>query len=199
MKLRSTAWTLLVAVAFSGSCAAQASGAQGATLGSIKARYGNLPLTFEANRGQAGSQVNFLSRGPGYTAFLTSDGMVLSLRAGQPTGSVIAPSYTRPSKKSRLQFRLVGAANNPVTVGELPQLGRVNYFVGNNPAKWQRNVPTYAQIRCKDVYPGIDLLYYGNQQQLEYDFAIAPGADPRRIQFEITGARAMHIEEIGRA
>src|ERR1035441_1548300 len=97
----------------------------------------------------------------------------------------------RPSKsqKATLQFSLLGAARNPAVVGERPQSGRVNYFVGNNPAKWQRNVPTYAQVRYKSIYPGIDLLYYGNQRQLEYDFVIAPGADPGKIQFDIRGAR----------
>ena len=199
MKSKSIAWTLLVAVAVTASSTAQSNAAQGASLASINANYGRLPLTFEANRGQAASQVKFLSRGPGYTAFLTSDGMVLSLHADQPAGRLgsAQASVMSPSKKSQLQFHLVGATRNASVVGELPQLGRVNYFVGNNPAKWKTNVPTYAQIRYRSVYPGIDLLYYGNQRQLEYDFAIAPGADPRRIQFEITGAREMHIEADG--
>ena len=102
--------------------------------------------------------------------------MVLSLHADQSAGRLgsAQASVMSPSKKSQLQFHLVGATRNASVVGELPQLGRVNYFVGNNPAKWKTNVPTYAQIRYRSVYPGIDLLYYGNQRQLEYDFAIAP-------------------------
>jgi len=141
--------------------------------------YGALPLTFEANQGQTNPEVRYLSRGNGYTAFLTAGGLVLSLR---PTDN------PRRSPSTILQFRLVGAEQNPTAVGEDPQAGRVNYFVGNDPRKWQRNVPTYARIRYKNVYPGIDLLYYGSHRQLEYDFAISPGADPNLIQFEVSGA-----------
>ena len=190
MKLNTLAWTLLLTVAGSASAGAQ-SVPQVPSDASINANYAKLPLTFELNHGQIDPHVRFVSRGPGYTAFLTSDGMVLSLRAkrvatSQATGLNIPASA---STRSALRFRLLGAAKNPSVVGEIPQLGRVNYFVGNNPAKWQRNVPTYGRVRYKNVYPGIDLLYYGNQRQLEYDFAIAPGADPSRIQFEIRGAK----------
>lgn len=183
-----------MAVAATATSGAQ-SGTQGPSRASINANYGKLPLTFEANHGQTDSQVRFISRGLGYTAFLTSDGMVLSLRASQVVASSAAARAvsTTPSKRATLQFRLLGAARNPVVVGEVPQLGRVNYFIGNNPAKWQRNVPTYAQVRYKSIYPGIDLVYHGNHRQLEYDFAVAPGADPERIHFEIRGARQMHI------
>jgi hypothetical protein len=194
MQKNTLAWTLLLTVAGSAAAGAQ-SGAQVPSAASIAANYAKLPLTFESNHGQIDPRVSFVSRGPGYTAFLTSDGMVLSLRAkrvvtSQATSQGVPPS---PSKSSTLQFRLLGAAGNPSVVGEIPQLGRVNYFVGNDPAKWQTNVPTYGRVRYKNVYPGIDLLYYGNQRQLEYDFAVAPGADPSRIQFEIRGAKQIQI------
>src|SRR5258708_10348086 len=68
-------------------------------------------------------------------------------------------------------------------VDELP--GKSNYFIGNDPAKWRTNVPTYAKVKYQDVYPGIDLVYYGNQQQLEYDFVVAPGADPKAISLRV--------------
>ena len=186
-------------VAAVASAGAQSGAAQPSSRASIRANYDNLPLTFEANRGQTDSQVTFISRGLGYNAFLTSDGLVLSLRAkqGLTSRSTASAPSSNLSKIALLQFRLLGAAKNPVVVGELPQLGRVNYFVGNNPARWQRNVPTYAQVRYKNIYPGIDLLYYGNQRQLEYDFTLAPGADPGRIQFEIQGARKMRINADG--
>jgi hypothetical protein len=93
-----------------------------------------------------------------------------------------------------LQFRLLGAVKNPVAVGEVPRIGRVNYFIGNDPSKWRRNVPTYARIRYKSIYPGIDLIYYGNQGQMEYDFEVSPGADPGRIQFAIEGARQIELD-----
>src|SRR5271169_2365969 len=177
---------------------AQQSGSVPSLDARIQANYGKLPLTFEANQGQIDPQVKFVSRGPGYTAFLTSDGMVLSLRAQQVVANRGAKAIpASPAKRTTLQFRLVGAARNPAAVGEVPQVGRVNYFIGNNPAKWRRNVPTYAQVRYKNIYPGIDLLYYGSHRQLEYDFSISPGADPGQIQFEITGASQIALDAEG--
>jgi len=186
---------LILFVTLATACAgAQSPGGERLTHASINSNYGKLPLTFEANRGQTDPSVRFVSRGPGYTAFLTSDGMVLSLRANHiATGD----GAVHPSKKATLQLRLLGATKNPSVVGEVPQRGRVNYFIGNDPDKWRRNVPTYNQVRYKNIYPGIDLLYYGNHRQLEYDFAIAPGAEPERIQFEVSGASGMHIDANG--
>jgi hypothetical protein len=199
MQPRTIVWTLLLTVAATACASAQSGATQLPSGASVSANYGKLPLTFEANRGQVDAHVKFVSRGPGYSAFLTSDGMVLSLRAKQgfASQSTASSASQTPPKKVTLQFRLLGAAKNPAVVGELPQLGRVNYFVGNNPAKWQRSIPTYAQVRYKNVYPGIDLLYYGNQRQLEYDFALAAGADPGQIQFQIQGARQMHVDADG--
>ena len=165
------------------------------------ARYGELPLIFEANRGQAAGQVKFLSRGSGYTAFLTTGGMVLTLRPSR----VVAPSKAanqrvsspKPATSTTLQFQLVGANKNPAVVGEDAQPGRINYFIGNDASQWHTNLPTYARVRYKNVYPGIDLLYYGNHQQLEYDFAVAPGADPRQIEFQIVGASQLALDGQG--
>ncbi|MGA8271225.1 MAG: choice-of-anchor D domain-containing protein [Candidatus Sulfotelmatobacter sp.] len=159
-------------------------------------------MTFEANHGQTNPQVKFLSRGKGYTAFLTANGIVLSLHADQPfpaqaSSSVTASSKSGQAANTKLQFKLVGATANPAVVGEELQPGRVNYFIGNDSTKWQRNVPTYGRVRYKNVYPGIDLLYYGNHQQLEYDFAISAGADPGQIQFEIGGANQIELDTAG--
>ena len=199
MQPKTIVWTLLLTVVATTFAGAQSVATPMPSAASISANYGKLPLTFEANRGQVDPQVKFVSRGPGYSAFLTSSGMVLSLRAklGLSGQSTVNAATQTSLKKVTLQFQLLGAANKPAVVGELPQLGRVNYFVGNNPAKWQRNVPTYAQVRYKNIYPGIDLLYYGNQRQLEYDFALAPHADPGQIQFQIQGARQIHVDANG--
>jgi len=194
MRLKNLAMTLLVAVAGTVSASAQTARAEVSPYASTQANYGHLPLTFEANRGQVSPNVKFVSRGPGYTAFLTSSGMVLSLRASHALTNNPAGSRT---KKATLQFQLVGAAQNSTAIGEQQQQGRVNYFVGNDPSKWQRNVPTYAQVRFKNVYPGIDLLYYGNHRQLEYDFTVAPGANPERIQFKVSGASSMSVDAAG--
>lgn len=164
--------------------------------------YGRLPAAFEANQGQAAPQVKFLFRGRGYTAFLTSGSMVLSLR---PTNAVSIPQLTNTpnantvplASATTMQFRLKGAATSPVVVGEDQKTGKINYFIGNDPTKWRTNVPTYARVRYRNVYPGIDLVYYGSGRELECDFAVSPGADPDRIQFEITGATGVRIDAAG--
>ena len=75
--------------------------------------------------------------------------------------------------------------------------GTSNYFIGNDPTRWQRNVPNYKKVQYKKVYSGIDLVYHGNQRQLEYDFIVSPGADPRLIAFDVQGAKAIHRDGEG--
>ena len=183
-------WALLVTIA-----ATVTLNGQTAPSHSPVAGYGKLPLTFESNRGQAAPQVNFISRGHGYRVYLSGDGMVLALRASQVNVSTThkAPSAMRAS----IQFHLLGSAPNPQVVGENQQPGVVNYFIGNDPTRWQRNIPTYGQVRYRNVYPGIDLIYYGNHQQLEYDFAVGPKADPRQIKFAIAGASTIRVASDG--
>ena len=164
--------------------------------------YAKLSPVFEANQGQVDPQVKFLFRGQGYTAFLTSGNMVLSLRPANfapitKTGHVPSTSNPSPTSSTTLQFRLSGAAQNPAVVGEDQKPGKVNYFIGRNPAKWRTNVPIFGRVRYKNVYPGIDLVYYGSGRQLECDFALSPGANPNRIQFEITGANQIRVDAAG--
>ena len=147
--------------------------------------YGKLPLSFEANEGQTDGRVKFISRGVGYTLFLTSDEAVLSLRpAGQDKKAV--PDV--------LRMKLKGANSSPAisSLEELP--GRSNYFKGSDPAKWRSNVRHYARAHYSQVYPGIDLVYYGNQRQLEYDFIVAPGADPGVIALTFGGAQKIEVD-----
>jgi hypothetical protein len=89
---------------------------------------------------------------------------------------------------------LVGANARAAVIGagELP--GRSNYFIGNDLKKWRTNVPSYAKVKYQGVYPGIDLIYYGNQRQLEYDFVVRPGADPNQIKLDFAGADGMRVE-----
>ena len=156
------------------------------------------PVLFEANRGQTDPQVKFLARGKGYQAFLTSGAMVLSLRPSQ--AEKVQPTSATTSQapaSTTLQFKLLGAAQNPAVIGEEVLPGKINYFIGRDPAKWHTGVPTYSRIRYKNVYPGIDLVYYGSHRQLEYDFAISPGANPSQIQFELTGATQTALDTEG--
>ena len=95
----------------------------------------------------------------------------------------------------RMKLRHANAAAKITGTDELA--GTSNYFIGNDPTKWRTNVPTYAKVKYEGIYSGIDLVYYGNQRQLEYDFIVAPGADPRRIAFEVSGAKRIRRDGQG--
>ena len=150
--------------------------------------YGKLPLAFEANRGQTDARVKFFSRARDYTLFLTSSEALLALRQQaddrQPSNRVLRVKLSGANSSARI-----------AGVDELP--GKMNYFLGNNPAKWHSNVPTYAKVRYDGVYAGVDLVYYGNQRQLEYDFIVKPEADAHRIAFDIEGSSDILRDDIG--
>src|SRR5580700_9592286 len=152
--------------------------------------YGKLPLSFEANHGQTDNKVKFLSRGHGYSLFLTGNEAVIALKKTPPQTkeTKLLPRRELAEKLKRgaeavtiVRMQLAGANAAPRVGGAKELPGKVNYFIGNNPASWRTNVPTYAKVKFEGVYPGIDLVYYGNQGQLEYDFVVAPGADPRIV------------------
>ena len=168
--------------------------AAAATDARVSETYGKLPLQFEANRGQTDKQVRFLSRGAGYSLYLTSSEAVLVL--SQPRADAKRDAQT-PAKSVALRMSLVGATRKPEVSGldELP--GKANYFIGKDRSKWRTNVPTYAKVHYQNVYPGIDLVYYGNQRQLEYDFVVAPGADPKKIVLGFKGADKLEIDAQG--
>jgi uncharacterized repeat protein (TIGR01451 family) len=146
-----------------------------------------LPLSFEQNVGQLDSRAKFSAHGAGYNLFLTATGAFVKLRKNNPASKKRNESSRglRPDTETGsalLGLRLQGANVCAVTKGvdELP--GHRNYFIGNDPTKWRTNVPAFRAVRYEEIYPGITLTYYGNQRQLEYDFAIAPGADPQTIR-----------------
>jgi hypothetical protein len=162
--------------------------------------YGRLPLAFEANQGQNDPQVKFLSRGAGYSLFLSQTEAVMALgpvsrrKADSPAVKAL-PS--RDETPAVLRMKLIGANAETKVFGQGELPGKGNYFIGNDPRKWQTNIPTYEKVKYEGIYPGIDLVYYGNQRQLEYDFIVAPGADPRRIKFDVNGASLIHRDAQG--
>ena len=158
-----------------------------ATRPQILKMYGQLPLMFEPNVGQTDGRVKFLARGTGYGLFLTKDEAVLSLVSQKSVSD-------KAQLSSVVRMSLVGANANPSTSGVDALPGKSNYFIGNDPSKWHRGVPQYARVRYADVYPGVDLLYYGNQGQLEYDFQVAPGADPKKVKLRFDGAEKLALE-----
>lgn len=150
----------------------------------ITAAYGKLPMSFEANQGQTDERAKFLSRGAGYTLFLTENSAVLSLRGHNKTDAV-------------LTMTLGGARANSGIAGIDPLTGKSNYFAGRDPKQWRTNVPTYRSVKYTGVYRGIDLIYHGDQRVLEYDFIVAPGADPGMIDIRFQGARKLSIDDDG--
>jgi hypothetical protein len=174
--------------------------------------YGKLPLSFELNQGQTDPRVKFLSHGSGYSLYLTGDEAVLALRKGTPTSKVpsrqagrrwpissLQRAAFRPAPTQQhgpettaavLRMRLVGANTKAKVTGLEGLPGKSNYFIGNDPKKWRTNVSNYARVKYTNVYRGVDLVYYGNQRQLEYDFVVQPGADLRRIRLAVQSRSA---------
>ena len=168
------------------------------------ASYGKLPLRFEPNQGQTDGRVRFLSRGSGYLLFLTPDEAVLTLESerSQQAGSTSKLPQTglesgKPKPPAVLRMHLVGSNAQAGMVGTDALPGKSNYFLGNDPSQWRTNVPNYRKVAESGVYPGINLVYYGTQRQVEYDFVIAPGADPRAIRLAFQGADRLRIDSQG--
>lgn len=156
---------------------------------------GKLPLSFEANQGQSDSHVKFISRGGGYTLFLTPTEAVLQLRSRTRAHS--AEARPAPESGAVLRMKFSGANPNPQVSGIDTLSAKSNYFIGNDPAKWRTAVPSYSRVEYRSVYPGVDLVYYGNQRELEYDWVIAPGADPKKIRMKVEGATRLHVDALG--
>ena len=153
------------------------------------------PLHFEANQGQTRDDVKFLARGPGYGVYLTANEALLSLSAQAPDDCATDDATAQGVRVFRM--RLIRGAKAPAVRALDEQQGKANYFVGDDPSNWRTNIPTYAKVRYEAVYPGIDVVYYGNQRQLEYDFVLAPGADSRNIELQFDGADRVEIDASG--
>jgi uncharacterized repeat protein (TIGR01451 family) len=135
-----------------------------------------LPLSFEPTP----ESNEFLARGLGYNLLVTPTEAALALTREHGSVDYLKPG---PTRDQAVALKLVGANKDARGTGLDALPGRINYLIGNEPAKWRTDVATYSRIRYEDVYPGVGLVYYGHQRQLEYDFEVAPGADPRAIRF----------------
>ena len=157
--------------------------------------FAGLPLMFEPNQGQANldpsdARVKFVARGSGYSLYLGSEGAILNLRSQQPKRHGNA-SVTGVES---LQMKLAGANPNPGVTATDRLPGVSNYILGNDPSKWRQGIPQFARVRYENIYPGINLVFYGNQGQLEYDFQVAPGSDPRQAELEFNGAKRLELQ-----
>lgn len=189
-----------------------------------EASYLAPPLAFEANRGQTDPRVRFLAAGEGYRLFLTAGEAVLALRApgtAAPVSQIASPggrpAAWRPARPGSppagidgkrlakrgepderiLRLRFLGTRSEVAATGEGELPSRTHYLVGRDPGAWRRDVPSYERVRYTGLYPGIDLVFYGNQRRLEHDFLLAPGADPRAIRLAVEGADRVVVDRSG--
>lgn len=170
--------------------------------GRVRASLAALPLAFEANQGQTDPQVKYVARGRGYTVFLTANDTVFAVHSSSlAVDTRVAPNHgvagttepaaeraTARARTAAIHLRLDGG--NPqsqiIAGNQLP--GHSNYFLGVDRRQWHANVPQYARICYREAYPGVEMVFYGAQNQLEFDFIVAPGASPDPIRFDISGA-----------
>src|SRR5580692_5536770 len=154
----------------------------------LSSQYGQLPLAFEPNQGQADSQVQYLARGRGYSLFITGQEAVLVLKKTVPTALPKSlpkgtKGFSRPPRLSPgntpptvVRMKLEGVQPGNAFESQEKLTGVSNYFIGKDPSHWHRGVPQYGKVQSAGIYPGVDLVYYGNQGKLEYDFVVKPGA-----------------------
>jgi uncharacterized repeat protein (TIGR01451 family) len=170
---------------------------------------GNLPLFFEANKGQTNSQVKFLSRGLEYSLFLASNEAVIALGKQRVKSADMKNQIDTKSEQYLInkvpevtetcivRMKLVGASEISTILGEDKLIGKSNYFKGSDTKKWTKNVPHFGKVRYKEVYSGIDLVFYGNTSRLEYDFIVSPGAKPDAIRLAFSGAEKLVVDTLG--
>ncbi len=186
----------------------------------VRARFDALPIRFDLNQGQLATPVRFLARGAGYDLFLTTSDAVLTLdgpclscapttrqipstRGPRPHTLVSGPPAfprdrsARPMRQSSVRLSLVGANPHPQIIGLDRLPGVSNYFLGNNPQHWRAQVPGFARVEYRAIYPGIDVIYYGRQGHLEDDYILAPGANPAHLRLRLGGARALTVDARG--
>ena len=151
-----------------------------------RTRFLQTPLRFErVTRGDGQKTADFVARGLGYAVYLSGGHATVMLGSSSESWA------------ERISMRLVGSHESSLATGKREFPGRTNQYLGNDRRRWQRGIPSYAEVEYADVYPGVDLVYYGNQRQLEYDFVVGPGADPGAIALRVTGADTLEVDARG--
>lgn len=161
--------------------------ADAATQAKLSEAYGKLPLSFEINRGQADPSIKFISRGSGHSFSLAPTEATLRLQSANQSANQAAT----------VRMKMINANPSPKIEGVDPLPGKSNYLIGADPKQWRTDIPNYARVRYDEVWPGIDAVFYGNQRRLEYDFVVAPGADPRTIKLSYEGAKKISLDRSG--
>ncbi|MGA8144868.1 MAG: SBBP repeat-containing protein [Candidatus Acidiferrales bacterium] len=168
--------------------------------------FANLPMGFEENRGQAAREVRFVSHGGGYLLSLAPQEADIALirRKAMSASPLHRAAYLRAYREARraqkisvVRMHLEGANPAAEIAGTNQLPGKSNYFIGSDSSKWLTDVPSYGRVKYSGIYPGVDLIFYGNQRHLEYDFVVAPGADPKAVTLKVDGARKLAINSQG--
>lgn len=168
-----------------------AAGAGDSEAVAVTAGYGKVPLAFERNQGQVNERVKFLARTQSYQVFLAGTEAVFELKnRGDAT-------RRRDARSVALRMAFVGANQAPKMSGIELLERKSNYLIGNDPRMFVTDVPNYAKVQQHALYRGIDMVFYGNEQQLEYDFLVAPRANPKQIRFKLSGAQSMKMSDAG--
>jgi len=161
----------------------------------IQASYAALPLAFEQNQGQTDPQVKYLARGNGYTLFLTADDAVFSLHS---RSSASGPSAAGQADSTAvLRMHLLGGNSLAMVEATIPVAGTTNYFLGNDRSKWRSGVARFARVSYQNVYPGVNMAFHGAERELEFDFVLAPGANPEPIGFQVSGNQGIKTDDSG--
>jgi hypothetical protein len=159
---------------------------------SVAVNYGRIPLSFEINQGQADKSIQFLSRERGYGLALQPGEALFTLSNGHAVTKGSPADAESPATLVRMQ--LSGADSTSTASGEDLQITRTNYFIGKDPSHWHTDIPNYGRVHYRNIYPGIDLVYYGNQRQLEHDFIVSPNANASQITFTLSGATNISVD-----
>ena len=173
----------------------------------LQETYGKLPLSFIQNNGQVDEKMKYYEKGSGRTTSFTKDGIYLTLQTqnsrlkNKNLKSEIS-NLNSKSELSNLQSEIVkliplNANKNPDIIAEGKQEGKVNYFIGNDPKKWKTNVPTYNAVVYREIYKNIDMKFYGNNKQMEYDIIVKPGADPNVVKLSYEGIEGLKVTDDG--
>ena len=165
----------------------------------IQESFAKLPLAFEENQGQANPAVKFLSRGPGYQLFLTAQEAVMVFSSGGERSSNEESTRSKipQAKQGVIHMRFEGASATPAVKGFEPLTFKTNYFVGTDSTQKFIDITNHSRVKYTSIYPGVDLVYYGNQQQLEYDLIVAPKADTTKIKLRFGGTHKLAITPEG--
>jgi hypothetical protein len=173
----------------------------------ISQRYGKLPLYFIENKGQVDNRVRFYEKAGGHAIYFTPESIYFALRKKEKNFDArhrkiaghepLPGAEGKPTPSAVVQLIPLGMQKGVKIEAVEPQAAKFNYFIGNDPAKWRTNIPSYGAVVYREAYPGVDLKFYGTGRQLEYDIIVKPGGDPNQVKFQCAGIKNLEVTREG--